>query len=217
MKFLNFIEKFIESYDKVIDQKHFLKDSDIYNSFTLYLRKKADFFIKYIQKFKLKPNDITTLSILLNAFAIYNLINREFWIFIVLISMSFYCDLVNRIYSDKYNLNTKFSVSYIIIGEWIKLISIAGTIYILFYKNINWGILLYLLVLSLFNNFYFSVKKLLEERLSETKDSQINLWIWLIKKYDNDRLRYLLDKTNYFDEPSTELYFILLIIFIYLT
>lgn len=217
MKFLNFIEKFIESYDTVIDQKHFLKDSDIFNPFTLYLRKKAEFFIKYIQKIKLKPNDITTLSILLNAFAIYNLINREFWIFIVLISMSFYCDLVNRIYSDKYNLNTKFSVSYIIIGEWIKLISITGAVYILFYKNITWGILLYLLVLSLFNNFYFSVKTLLEERLSETKDSQINLWIWLIKKYDNDRLRYLIDKTNYFDEPSTELYFILLIIFIYLT
>jgi len=217
MKFLNFIEKFVESYETVIEPKPILKDSNIFNPFTLYLRKKADFFIKYIKKFKLKSNDITTLSILLNAFAIYNLINREFWIFIALISMSFYCDLVNRVYSDKYNTNTNFSVSYIIIGEWIKLISISGAVYILFYKNVTWGILLYLLVLSLLNNFHFSIKQLLEERLLETKDSQINLWIWLIKNYDNDRLRHLLDKTKYFDETSTELYFILLIIFIYLT
>jgi hypothetical protein len=214
MTFIEKFEQFIDSYKTILKDDKNLSEKEIFSPFTISLRTSALYFIPCIKKAKLSPNNLTTLGLLFNAFAIYNLLNHEFAIFIFLTLSSFYCDIINRVYATKDNLNTKFAEKYFIIGMWIKLISITGIIYALYYRKITYPIILLIFIIFMLGNLHYSIESMLEKRLNPSKKTFILFWDVLFKKKSDDELKKILKFTRYFDDIMTLLYCAIIVIYI---
>lgn len=215
MKFIQTFEQFIDSYKNVIKSDKNLPEKDIYSPFTISLRKTASYFIPCIKRNKITPNNLTTLGLLFNAFAIYNLFNNEFAIFIFLIISSFYCDIVNRVYAYQDDLNTKFAEKYFVVAMWIKLIFITGVIYALYYRRITYGVLLLIFIIFLLGNLHYSIENMVEKKINPSKKTFILFWNVLFKNKNEEELKKILKFTRYFDDVMTLLYCTIIIIYIH--
>lgn len=199
MYLIETFENMVEMYTNPIkiDESH-LTPGLKYSNVTLFLRKQAKKLLPLINKLKLTQTKLVTISLLFNAFALYNLIINEYEIFIVLLLTSYFIDILYEINLNN-NTNTRFSQKYYNITGWFKLCFISLFIYIIYFKKITLGILILVFILTLINNLHYSI-----ESTNKT------IWSSLIKNKEK-----LLKFTKNFDETMTIFYFILIIIYIH--
>ena len=161
-------------------------------------KKSIDLSIYLNKKFNnLKPEVFTTSCLTINAFALVNLITNNYFMFIALFIISYYCNYLAKVYGEKHNLMTKMRVYYYNIATYVLFLSLY-LVFIKFYKyKINLGFYIVLFVILGF--------------------ASLN---YFIKEYNIDKT-YNLDKesfihfTKYFDENLTTIYIILLVTILY--
>ena len=95
MYLIETFENFVEMYTKDITIDSPKIDLNLkYNNVTRFLRKQARKFIPLLKRLNFNQVNIVTISLLFNAFALYNIINREFEIFILLLLTSYFVDII---------------------------------------------------------------------------------------------------------------------------
>lgn len=199
MYFIETFENMVEMYTTPIKIKENNLDKTLkYSYITLFFRNLA----KKIQPYTKNVSQVNfvTISLLFNAFALYNLFINEYEIFIVLLFTSYFVDIIYQINIDV-SINTRFSQKYYIIAGWIRLIYISFFIYIIYFKKIKPIILLILLFLTILNNLHYSLQQ-----------PDKTFWDYIIKNKDRKKLLKL---TSNFDETMIVLYFIIIIIYIH--
>lgn len=198
------ILKILESFNNVVYKNNVIDDKYKFSNLTLKFRNQVRKLLPIIKKLDLKKTTITTLGILFNVFALYNLFINEFWMFIMLLVTSYVVDTLNDINANSY---TEFEKHYYRISEWIKFIAVSFCIYTRYFKKINLSILLLVLLLSQLNYLHYSIQKIIKNKE--------NIWSKMFKNYSKDQLFELLNKTRNFDETMVIMYYILIIIYIH--
>lgn len=207
MYFIETFENFVEMYTKDITIDSPKIDLNLkYNNVTRFLRKQARKFIPLLKRLNLNQVNIITISLLFNAFALYNIINREFEIFILLLLTSYFVDIIYEVYIEEHKINTKFSIKYYNITEWLKMVFVSVFIYILYFKKISPSLIILVFLLTLVNNLHYSIEREIEDK------NYKSIWNKIIKNKDEKKL---LKYTKNFDEIMTIIYFILIIIYIH--
>ena len=201
MYLLETFENFVEMYTKDIKVDSPKIDLNLkYNNVTRFLRKQARKFLPLLKRLNLNQVNIVTISLLFNAFALYNIINREFEIFILLLLTSYFVDIIYEVYIEEHKLNTKFSIKYYNITGWLKLVFASVFIYILYFKKITPALIILVFLLTLVNNLHYSIEREIEDK------NYKSIWNKIIKNKDEKKL---LKYTKNFDETMTIIYFIL--------
>jgi hypothetical protein len=207
MYLIETFENFVEMYTKDITIDSPKIDLNLkYNNVTRFLRKQARKFIPLLKRLNFNQVNIVTISLLFNAFALYNIINREFEIFILLLLTSYFVDIIYEVYIEEHKINTKFSIKYYNITEWLKMVFVSVFIYILYFKKISPSLIILVFLLTLVNNLHYSIEREIEDK------NYKSIWNKIIKNKDEKKL---LKYTKNFDEIMTIIYFILIIIYIH--
>ena len=166
---------------------------------THWINNKSDKLSAYLyKKFdNLKPEVFITSCLTINAFALVNLISNNYFMFITLFIISYYCNYLAKIYGEKYNLMNKIRVYYYNLATYVLYLSLYF-VFVKFYKyKINIGFYIVLFVILGF--------------------ASLN---YFIKEYNVDKT-YNLDKesftnfTKYFDENMTTVYILLIVTVLY--
>tara|TARA_B100001093_G_C26541681_1_gene890574 strand:- start:7 stop:657 length:651 start_codon:yes stop_codon:yes gene_type:complete len=210
---MTIIEKFKKFYNnKIDDNKISIDEHD--NKFTNHLKNYLIKITPLFYKLKLTPNDITTLGILFNAFAIYNLINGEFMVFIFLAILGHLCDILDGLYARKYNLTTKFGVYYDRFADWLKLMALFFAAYVIYRKHVTIFIYILLYIISFMCNIHYAFKNTLKERQNYKKYEVLKLWTIFLKKVKTKKILQLMRYTNFFDENLSMFYILLVICYL---
>tara|TARA_B100001121_G_C18624329_1_gene590949 strand:+ start:204 stop:761 length:558 start_codon:yes stop_codon:yes gene_type:complete len=154
--------------------------------------------IKLHKKFKnLKPDVFTTSCLVINAFALMNLLYNEYFSFLVLFILAYYCNYMAKFYGEKFNLMDKIRNYYYNLATYVQFISLY-LIFAKFYKyKINLGYYLVLFVsLTLLSLNYF-IKEYNIEKIH-------SLDLGEVKHY-----------TKYFDENMTFVYILIIVTMLY--
>lgn len=177
------------------------------------LLKLANYLSPKIKKYNFKPNDITTYGILLNAFALINLLNNEFQVFILLFFTAYFCDILDGYYARKYDLVTINGEKYDRFADWIKLLSTYIIFTQIYQKKINYKIIGFTILIFTLCNIHFTIKKSLENKEDENKC--IKIWSKCVSWISKEKLEKISVYTRQFDESMTILFLILIMIYIH--
>jgi phosphatidylglycerophosphate synthase len=183
--------------------------------FKNFLKQKGEIIIPYLHKFNLKPNDITTLGIILNGLALINLLHKEFVVFILLFFTAYYCDILDGLYARKYNMETKIGAKYDHIADWIKLYTTFVIFRCMNKRKININHYIFLVIILILCNIHYVLKYLKDDDLQEKSSNVINNYVDFTKKLKIEKLEKYSYITKYFDESMIILYSIILMIYIY--
>ena len=190
---------------------------------TKFLKKNADVFSDKINNFsknnvKIKPNDITTVGLLLNAVALVNLLHNEFILFIIFFIMSYFCDILDGKYAKKYNMETPFGKYYDRIADWIKVMSVYFGFSCLYKNKIGLTECLLVGIILIMCNIHFSIKKNVEKQFN-IKDEKSNIfveyWIKYVNIFKDLDLISIGKYTKYFDESLTIFYLVIIMSYIH--
>lgn len=218
-----------------IDNKKILNSPirNLFRSIALYLSEKIQIKLPFIQ-----PNHITTFGIILNAAALMNLLNRDFFLFIILFVMAYFCDILDGVYARKYNMETKAGKFYDKFADWVKLLSTYVMFSTLYKKKITITNISIILIILILCNIHFIVKNNLKKtqknRGFNTKEEPnivqnllnnkkiedidiicIDFWVSCFKKVSIKDLKYYNKFTKYFDETMVIMYLILMMVYIH--
>jgi len=166
-----------------------------------------------IKKYNFKPNDITSYGILLNAFALINLLNQEFLIFVLLFFTAYFCDILDGHYARTYNMETKYGVYYDRMADWIKLVSTYLVFTHIYQKKINYKIIGITILVFTLCNIHFTVKKALEN--NDEENICVKIWSKCVSWISKEKLEKISNYTRYFDETMTIVYLILIMSYIH--
>ena len=186
----------------------------------IFLKKIADSLSQHIKKInfiEVKPNTITTLGIIFNAFALLNLLYGKFSIFIVLFISGYFCDILGVVYAKKYNMETKAGKVYNRTADWIKLLTLYSFFTTIYKNKIHKLEVILGIIVLVICNIHFTVKKKININLNKCNDENtyVKQWTKLIKFIDHSNLTDIVKFTKFFDEPMTVLYLIILMCYIH--
>jgi hypothetical protein len=155
---------------------------------------------------------ITSLALILTAFAILNLIKGDFYIFVLLILTAHYTDIINHRYREQYDLEG--GMYYERLSDWIRLLSVLLFFTRIYRRKITPLILILVLVLLLLCNVNFTIRSAIDIREGAVLEQSIVLWTKLCKKIPTKKLKEIYHYTHYFNE--TNIYLSLVAIMIYI-
>ena len=179
---------------------------------TKFLKSKATNISDYLNKkiSFIKAHHIITASLIFHACALMNLLNNNYPVFILLFFTGYFCTILDKIYADKYDYNSKYIEYYHNVSQWIIIISLYSVFTELYKYKINNFIIILVIILLVLCNINFS----LNNYNSETKC--IELWSSCIKKFTNkDNVIYLQHFTKYFDDSLIIVYLILIMTYLF--
>lgn len=192
----------------------------------------------------LKPNYITTFGLVLNAFALLNLLKNEFGLFIILFSASYFCDILDGVYARKFNQDTKIGKLYDKFADWIRLITVYTIFSALYKKSIKYYHIIFVVVILCACNFHFIIKKSIKKYQKQLPSKNINnqennqennsvinnffkkdnfdaiqnvcidLYVSCFKKIEIKKMKKMLKISKYFDETMVIFYLVLTMIYI---
>ena len=182
------------------------------SNFKIQLVNIAKYLSPKIKKYNFTPNDITTYGILLNAFALINLLNQEFLVFIALFFTGYFCDILDGIYARTYNIGTKNGVIYDRVADWIKLLSTYLVFTHKYKKKINYKIIGFTILIFTLCNIHFTIKKALE---NGDDNICVKVWSKCVSWISKEKLEKISLYTRQFDESMTILFLILIMCYIH--
>ena len=184
-----------------------------------YILEKTQPLLPFLKKIKLTPNLITTYGILMNAFAVLNLLDGEFALFIMLFATSYICDLIDGAFARKYNMETSVGALYDRIADWIKIVTVVYATYVIYKKKIDYTILLFIITILILCNINYSLKLLNNQHEIKLKTdigskAQL-LWVSLYSKIPENKQKKIANVTRFFDETMIMLYTIGIIVYLH--
>lgn len=186
----------------------------------IFLKKIADRLSQHIKKInflEVKPNTITTLGIIFNAFGLLNLLYGKFIIFIVLFISAYFCDILDGVYAKKYNLETKTGKVYDRTADWIKLLTLYSFFTTIYENKIGNVEIVLAITILIMCNIHFTVKEKININLNKGNDEKtyVKHWTKLIKFINHSNLIDIIKFSKFFDEPMTVFYLIILMCYIH--
>jgi hypothetical protein len=180
--------------------------------FTTFLKSKASNTSDYLNKkiSFLKAHHIITASLIFHACALMNLLNNNYPVFIFLFFTGYFCTILDKIYADKYDYNSKYIEYYHNVSQWIIIISLYTVFTELYKYKINNLIIILVVILLLLCNINFVLNNY------NNKNKCIELWSKCIKQFINkDNIVYLQQFTKYFDDSLIIVYLIVIMTYLY--
>ena len=181
------------------------------SSLTLLLDKYSEYFLSLNEKYNLKLYNTINAGLILNAFALLNLYYGEFIVFIGLSLLGYFTSIIEENHENK----TKFEIYYSNLALWIKILSLYFFVSVIFYKKINTGIVLLVLMVLILCNVNYSIDYIIKSKINKTPiDVCHKIMAYPYKKWDNIKLTRTSRIMRNFDEPMTMLYIITIICYL---
>ena len=173
----------------------------------------------FLKEYNIKPWLLITTGLVLNAFALLNLLRGEFYVFIGLYVFSQYTELLNRYYVNKYDLHSNLELYYSRISEWIKLITTI-LFFIQLYRHkidrLTVKLLLFLgICMFILCNINFTVRNSLLIKENKEINKYIELWVKPMSNVSKERLEKIHSNTKYFTENLLIIYIVILMVIIH--
>jgi len=152
---------------------------------------------KINEKFKLNDNLIISGGLVLNAFALIELVKGNFGLFLIGAVMAFFTD---RLVEESL---------YQRVAEWIKLFTILAFFTRIYRRKINNLVVILALVLLLLCNINYTVEKLLVYHAKDNNKklkSEEEMWIKPYKGISPDKIKKISEISQYFSETYTLVY-----------
>lgn len=185
------------------------------NSFlTEYLKKKSVNVNKVFKYLNFTQYDIISIGLIFNAWAIYSLLNGDFYFFLFLLILSYCCNFLNILYVKQYNSPTKYGDRYDKSANWFKLILLT-LIFTEYYENkIDNIIIGCVLLVFILCNIHYSLKTCIKKKKNFKLDNFHEWWITPICNIKIDNLNNYCKYTKYFDENLVFVYIFIIMIYI---
>jgi hypothetical protein len=196
--------------------KNILMDSNL----TKILKNKSKKILNYTQKFKISTQNIIVYSVLLNAFAILNLLNREIYVFVLLFITAFYLQIVAKVNKQLTNDTTRLVRFFGRFSIWLMLSTTLYAVYNTYFNYLNASILIIFIIISILCNINYSLKILTKIEHSELEEREdvntyiIKKWASMFNFIDKDKRLHFKSITKYFDETMMIIYFVIAIIYL---
>ena len=187
---------------------------------TTKLIEKSQVGLAYFNKYKLSTKHIITYSILLNAFAVLNLLNRDIYVFVLLFLSAFYLQLLSKVNKNKRN-DTTFMIRYYgRFSVWLMLYTVLYGIYTIYKSKISVSFILIFIAIGILCNINYSLKISNKIKLGDFEDRKdinsrlVKYWGKLFSFINPDTQLYLSKFTRHFDETMMMIYFIIGVIYL---
>ena len=180
--------------------------------FTTFLKSNATNISDYLNKkiSFLKAHHIITASLIFHACALMNLLNNNYPVFIFLFFTGYFCTILDKIYANKYDYNSKYIEYYHNVSQWIIIISLYSVFTGLYKYKVNNLIIILVVILLLLCNINFVLNNY------NNKNKCIELWSTCIQQFTNkDNVVYLQHFTKYFDDSLIIVYLIVIMTYLY--
>ena len=186
---------------------------------------------KILNNIKIKHYNITTLSIILNACGLINLLYNEFILFILLFFSSYNLNILYDEFNKKYNKETQITAYYNRVGEWLVLFTTFVIFISLYQKKISQNILIIFILICIIYLIHYIIDLTVKNYSNYSNSENINS---INDMYDNsselkrniskflvkndiskNNLEELTKITKYFDKTMIIVYIILLMTYLH--
>jgi len=190
------------------------------SNLTKFLQNKSKNILNYTNKFKISTQHIIVYSVLLNAFAVLNLLNRDMYVFVLLFVTAFYLQIVAKVNKQLTNDTTRLVRFFGRFSIWIMLSTTLYAVYKTYFNYLNASILIIFIIIAILCNINYSLKmltKIENNELEEREDANtyiITKWASMFNFIDKDKRTHFKSITKYFDETMMIIYFLIAVIYL---
>lgn len=185
-------------------------DSDL----TKILKSGSNKFIGFIdKKINVSTQNIIAYSVILNAFAVLNLLKDNIGMFIALFLTAFYSQIMAKTNKFKKNDSTSMVRLFGRMSIWLMLTTVFYGVYSVYKKYISFGFLFIFIIVLIICNVNYSLKILEKveknefENRGDINSIVINKWASMFKYISKEKREHLSFITKFFDETMVILYF----------
>ena len=190
------------------------------SNLTKFLQTKSKKFINYTNKYKISTQNIIVYSVILNAFAVLNLLNHDIYVFVLLFIAAFYLQIVAKVNKNLNNDTTRLVRFFGRLSIWIMLSTTLYAVYKTYFNYLNALILIIFIIIAILCNINYSLKiltKIENNELEEREDANtyiIKKWASMFNFIDKDKREHFKSITQFFDETMMIIYFIIAVIYL---
>ena len=187
---------------------------------TKFLKNKSQNILNYTNKYKISTQNIIVYSVILNAFAVLNLLNRDIYVFVLLFITAFYLQIVAKVNKKLNNDTTRLVRFFGRVSIWIMLTTTLYAVYKTYFNYLNAPILTIFIIIAILCNINYSLKiltKIENNELEERDDANtylIKKWSSMFNFIDKDKRVHFKSITKFFDETMMIVYFIIAVIYL---
>ena len=187
---------------------------------TKFLKNKSQNILNYTNKYKISTQNIIVYSVILNAFAVLNLLNRDIYVFVLLFITAFYLQIVAKVNKKLKNDTTRLVRFFGRVSIWIMLTTTLYAVYKTYFNYLNVPILTVFIIIAILCNINYSLKiltKIENNELEERDDANtylIKKWSSMFNFIDKDKRVHFKSITKFFDETMMIVYFIIAVIYL---
>ena len=187
---------------------------------TKFLQNKSKNILNYTNKYKISTQNIIVYSVILNAFAVLNLLNRDIYVFVLLFITAFYLQIVAKVNKQLNNDTTRLVRFFGRFSIWIMLTTTLYAVYKTYFNYLNAPILIVFIIIAILCNINYSLKiltKIENNELEEREDANtyiIKKWASMFNFIDKDKRAHFKSITKFFDETMMIIYFIIAVIYL---
>lgn len=185
-------------------------DSDL----TKLLKSGSNKIIGFIdKKINVSTQNIIAYSVILNAFAVLNLLKDNIGMFIALFLTAFYSQIMAKTNKFKKNDSTSMVRLFGRMSIWLMLITVFYGVHSVFKTYISAGFLVIFIIVLIICNVNYSLKILEKveknefENRGDINSIVINKWASMFKYISKEKREHLSFITKFFDETMVILYF----------
>ena len=190
------------------------------SNLTKFLQNKSKKILSYTNKYKISTQNILVYSVILNAFAVLNLLNKDIYVFILLFITAFYLQIVAKVNKQTKNDTTRLVRFFGRFSIWIMLTTTLYAMYKTYFNYLNAPILIVFIIIAMLCNINYSLKMLtkiehndLEER-DDANTYVIKKWASMFNFIDKDKREHFKSITKFFDETMMIIYFVIAVIYL---
>jgi hypothetical protein len=190
------------------------------SNLTKFLQNKSKKILNYTNKYKISTQNIIVYSVILNAFAVLNLLNKDIYVFILLFITAFYLQIVAKVNKQTKNDTTRLVRFFGRFSIWIMLTTTLYAMYKTYVNYLNAPILIVFIIIAMLCNINYSLKMLtkiehndLEER-DDANTYVIKKWASMFNFIDKDKRDHFKSITKFFDETMMIIYFVIAVIYL---
>ena len=190
-----------------------INDSPIENLFSRLSYKIAP---KLYELTDTEPNNITTVGLIANVFAVISLKEGSILSCIIFALIGQYMDNLDGYYARKFNKESLFGKIYDHLADNIKLLCLVLTFYFIYEPKISDLVINIFILLTIISNINFSIKIRLKKLNKKSYDVQLEPWNQFGKLLGNKSSLIFYSKfTRFFDDTSIFIYFLITLLFIH--
>ena len=192
----------------------------MYSFLTNFLNNKSEKLLFYFNKYNFSTDKIILYSALLNAFAVLNLLNNQFFVFVLLFLSAYFFQHLAKINKMKRNDTSRMSRFLGRFAIWLMVFTVFYAVYNIYNPYFTATFLLVMLFISVMCNINYSLKTLTKlddkefENRGDIKSYVVKKWSQMFSYMSKEDRDKTLNITKYFDESMFIVYFLIYIIYL---